>query len=189
MTRRAGLSKSQARQLLRKVGVTRGVQGALPGQSKYGAKWTYFDGQTLHTTGTDCVAPVVCPICSTRKPSMARLWYPSRAEALCAQRLVARFLRGEIGSWRRSTSIVLLDAPARRDRITYKPDFDVWMPLTGDAIPAEGRPPDYRIEVKGSSRAMSRDAALRIRMYRALARDGQQPPLVVQDRDGREIDV
>lgn len=174
-----------------KAGPRRLFRKQLPGQgTKYGSKWTYFDGQILHTTGKDCVAPIVCGICSKRSRANANFWFPSIGEAKYAQSLVFQFNRGEIGGWRRSASIVVLDGPEKKDRVTYKPDFDVWAAVKEEGgLIGEGKAPDWRVEFKGSKLAMSRDVVLRVRLYRALVREGKQPPLKVIDHTFREISL
>lgn len=164
---------------------------ALYQRSKYGARWTFYDGGVVHTTGRDCprviggeVDPGRCPVCRARTSKDSARWYPSRYEAKHAARLDAQVRVGTIRGWRRSKSILLVDGPTRKDRVRYKPDFDVFM----ESDP-QGGAPDCRIEVKGSPMAMSRDAFVRIRMYCALVREGKQPPLFVLNGDGVEIDV
>src|SRR5262249_62072745 len=51
--------------------------------------------------------------------------YDSAGEAGYARRLDRRLAAGAIRAWTRGREWVLLDGPRRRDRITYRPDFEV----------------------------------------------------------------
>lgn len=59
--------------------------------------------------------------------------YDSLGEAEYAFKLTQRQLAGEIRAWNRPPAIVLVNASSPRDRITYKPDFEI-KPLNGPAI-------------------------------------------------------
>jgi hypothetical protein len=153
-------------------------------RSKFGSHWTYYNGGPLHTCGRDCIA-ATCPYQLEPHIKTDRVnWYPSRAEATYAQHLDWMKQVGLIIVWARCSSIVVHDAVKRADRITYKPDFDVW-----EHYPLIPVMPDYRVEVKGSRLAMSRDVSLRIRLYRDLVERGEQPPLRVVNAKGEPIDV
>lgn len=52
--------------------------------------------------------------------------YDSHGEATYAQHLDALKATGRIRDWQRGKVWVLVDAPKARDRITYRPDFEVW---------------------------------------------------------------
>ena len=51
--------------------------------------------------------------------------YASQGEAEYARRLDLLQAAGQVDGWRRGREWVLLDAPRRRDRIVYVPDFEV----------------------------------------------------------------
>lgn len=153
-------------------------------KSKYNAVWSYYDGAILHASGLkDCLGPVLCRICSKRKEHDSSLWYRSKAEAVRAQELDKLLAHGTIRAWRRSKSILLVDAPKASDRIRYQPDFDVWVDHDPPSLP------NYRIEQKGGRTGIAYSGKIKIRMYRKLVRNGLQPPLMVIDAKGKEIDV
>ena len=61
-----------------------------------------------------------------RRTAYGGAWYDSAGEAEYARRLDLLKAAGAIHDWRRGGEWVLLDAPRRRDRITLRPDFEVW---------------------------------------------------------------
>ena len=52
--------------------------------------------------------------------------YDSKLEAAYAAHLDLLLAAGEIAGWRRGREWVLLPGKKRTDRITYRPDFEVW---------------------------------------------------------------
>jgi Protein of unknown function (DUF1064) len=77
---------------------------------------------------------------------------------------------GRIRAWERGTAWTLLDAPRRRDRIEYTPDFHVW-----DAAGAL-----RVVDVKG---CVTREFRLKAKLWRAVY---PAVPLVVARADGSE---
>lgn len=65
--------------------------------------------------------------------------YDSLGETEFANKLDARKQKHDIADWCRPKAIVLLDAPKLRERITYKPDFEIW-----------DRSGHYYVDYKGS---------------------------------------
>lgn len=150
---------------------------------KYRSAWTYYNGRILHTTGSGCapLPPERCPICTNPQTKADRKhWYQSRSEARFASKLDMECKLGLIRQWQRSPNLLLVDG-LRRDRIRYKPDFDVWV-----ASDPSG-PPDRRYEVKGAKAMIAPQSLLRIKLYRAAAARGEQPPLYVVNGDGVEL--
>jgi hypothetical protein len=78
--------------------------------------------------------------------------YDSLGEAEYAWKLDQMEKAGTIAFWQRGTTMVLVDAPRARDRITYKPDFWI-MPTTGWS---------YFVDYKGSR--VTETAAWRIKV-------------------------
>jgi hypothetical protein len=101
--------------------------------------------------------------------------YDSRGEAEYARRLDALKAAGAIRGWRRGRVWVLLDAPRRRDRITLRPDFEVW----DDAEPGGFRVVDF----KG---LLTREFKLKARLWKAVY---PTVPLYVARADGSEVRV
>jgi hypothetical protein len=62
----------------------------------------------------------------TEYPAGSGEWYDSKGEADYAAHLDLLQLAGKIKDWQRGRVWVLVDAPKKRDRITLKPDFEVW---------------------------------------------------------------
>jgi hypothetical protein len=155
-------------------------------RSKFGSRATYYDGKTLHSTVRDCLppGPSQCHICSRRSEHSSSVWYQSRDEATCASVLDMKLRAGRIRFWRRSKSVLLVDAPRASDRIRYRPDFDVW--ITSDPRTDE---PDERLEVKGGLAGVAYSGKLKIRLYRDAVRRGDQPPLRVIDNRGHELNL
>lgn len=96
--------------------------------------------------------------------------YDSRGEAEYARRLDLLKAAGQITDWRRGTPWVLLDAPRRADRITYRPDYHVWLP-GGDF---------YVLDFKG---VLTREFRLKAKLWRAVY---PTIPLVIVNADGTE---
>src|SRR5689334_7700284 len=96
--------------------------------------------------------------------------YDSWGEAEYAHRLDLLRAAGRIRHWRRGGEWVLLDAPRRRDRITYTPDFEVW-----DAAGAL-----RAVDFKGVETAVFR---LKAKLWRHVY---PGVPLVVVKADGTE---
>lgn len=105
-----------------------------------------------------------------RRSEYAGQWYDSRGEAEYARRLDLMKASGTIHDWRRGGEWVLLDAPARRDRIVYVPDFEVW--------PAPGR-----LELREYKGVVTREFRLKAKLFGARYPD---VPLVVVWADGSE---
>jgi hypothetical protein len=101
--------------------------------------------------------------------------YDSRGEAEYARRLDALRAAGAIRDWRRGRVWVLLAAPRRRDRITLRPDFEVW----DDAEPGGFRVVDF----KG---VLTREFKLKARLWKAVY---PTVPLYVARADGSEVRV
>jgi Protein of unknown function (DUF1064) len=101
--------------------------------------------------------------------------YDSRGEAAYAAHLDRLRAAGEIRGWRRGREWVLLDAPRRRDRITLRPDFEVW----DDAEPGGFRVVDF----KG---VLTREFKLKARLWKAVY---PTVPLYVARADGSEVRV
>lgn len=159
---------------------------------RFGGGWTYCNEGILHTTARDCGPLPVdrCPICGDSKVKADRPhWYQSRSEARFAWTL-DMWLRAErILRWRRGVPIVLSAAAKRVDRITYRPDFEVWDDPNGSwRTPFDQNPrPDRRYEVKGARRMISQQGWLRIKLYRAAVARGEQPPLHLVDGNGNDL--
>src|SRR5262245_57532387 len=101
-----------------------------------------------------------------RRTEYCGQWYDSRGEAEYARRLDLLKAAGEIHDWRRGGEWVLLDAPpggGRRDRITLRPDFEVW--------PAPGR-----LEVRDFKGVETAVFRLKVRLFKHRYPD---VPLVV----------
>jgi hypothetical protein len=81
--------------------------------------------------------------------------YDSTGEARYAAHLDVLKAAGLIHDWRRGREWVLLDAPRRADRITYRPDFEVW-PL-----------PD-RLEVRDFKGVATREFRLKAKLWKAV---------------------
>ena len=108
-----------------------------------------------------------------RRTAYGGAWYDSRGEAEYARRLDLLKAAGAIHDWRRGGEWVLLDAPPggrRRDRITLRPDFEVW--------PAPGR-----VEVRDFKGVETAVFRLKAKLWKAHYPD---VPLVVARADGSE---
>jgi hypothetical protein len=176
--RSRGLTQAEIAELCRRAGVE--PPKAPP---KYGNKYTYYDGRMLHTVGTDCVPGFRCPICDNPaiKADRSR-WFQSRDEALFVAKCDLDLKLGHIRAHARSP-IIVLSPGERSERVTYRPDRDVW--VTSDPAGA----PDRRYEVKGARGMISQQGLMRIKLYRAAVARGEQPPLFVVNKDGEEIDL
>ena len=97
--------------------------------------------------------------------------YPSRGEAAYARHLDLLKAAGTIHDWRRGREWVLLDAPRRRDRIVYVPDFEVW-------------PTPEQFELREFKGAMTPSFRLKAKLFKARYPD---VPLVVVWADGSEV--
>jgi Protein of unknown function (DUF1064) len=98
--------------------------------------------------------------------------YDSRGEAEYAARLDLLEAAGAIRAWRRGRVWTLLDGPRRCDRITLRPDFEVW-----DAV----EPGGFRcLDCKGVETQAWR---LKVRLWRAVY---PTIPLYVTRADGSE---
>jgi len=108
-----------------------------------------------------------------RRTAYGGAWYDSRGEAAYAQRLDLLKATGAIRDWRRGGEWVLVDAPPggrRRDRITLRPDFEVW--------PAPGR-----LEVHDFKGVVTAVFRLKAKLWKARYPD---VPLVIVRADGSE---
>jgi hypothetical protein len=110
--------------------------------SKYGARRTWYAGQ----------------------------WWDSAGEAEYAHHLDLQQAAGQIHAWRRGGEWVLLDAPRRGDRITLRPDFEVW-------------PTPERLECHDFKGVVTREFSLKARLWKAVY---PTVPLVVVRADGSE---
>jgi hypothetical protein len=105
-----------------------------------------------------------------RRTEYGGQWYASAGEAEYARRLDLLKGAGAIHDWRRGREWVLLDAPRRRDRIVYVPDFEVW------TTPG-------RLELRDFKGVVTQVFRLKARFFRARYPD---VPLVLVWADGSE---
>lgn len=96
--------------------------------------------------------------------------YDSKGEAGYAAHLDRLQAAGAIAAWRRGEPWTLLDGPRRADRITYRPDFEVW----------DGRGGFRVVDFKG---AITREFRLKAKLWRAVY---PTVPLYIVRADGTE---
>lgn len=110
-----------------------------------------------------------------RRTAYDGAWYDSHGEAEYARRLDLLKAAGAIHDWSRGREWVLLDTPpggSRRDRITLRPDFEVWDTPDRDGFRV--------IDFKGM---VTREFRLKAKLWKARYPD---IPLVVAWADGSE---
>lgn len=95
--------------------------------------------------------------------------FDSRGEAEYARHLDLLKAAGHIKDWQRGRVWVLLDAPKARDRVTMRPDFEVW----------DNR--GYRVlDFKGM---LTREFRLKVKLWKAVH---PTIPFWIVKSDGRE---
>ncbi len=97
--------------------------------------------------------------------------HDSHGEAEYARTLDERKAAGAIRDWRRGRVWVLIDGPTPRDRLTLRPDFEVWRP--------DGS--FYCLDFKGM---ITREFAVKAKVWKAVY---PTVPLYVVKADGREV--
>lgn len=108
-----------------------------------------------------------------RRTEYAGAVYDSRGEAEYARHLDLLKAAGVIHDWRRGGEWVLLDTPpggSRRDRITLRPDFEVW-------------PEPGRLEVRDFKGVMTAVFRVKARLFK---RRYPNVPLIIVRADGSE---
>lgn len=122
--------------------------------------------------------------------------YDSRGEAEYARRLNLLKAAGHILDWRRGSEWVLVDAPKKRDRITLRVDFEVWLPAGGPVTfswePKPGGKKDEKVEVPSRKCDQARDfKGMLTREFKLKAKIWKAVhlgvPLMIVKADGVEV--
>lgn len=122
--------------------------------------------------------------------------YDSRGEANYARHLDFLKAAGHILDWRRGSEWVLVDAPNKRDRVTLRVDFEVWLhqggPVTFSWVPKPDGKKDEKVEVPSRKCDQARDfKGMVTREFKVKAKvwKAVHPgvPLMIVKADGVEV--
>lgn len=109
--------------------------------------------------------------------------YDSKAEAGHAARLDLLQRAGKIVDWRRGDRVTLIDGPTGLERVTYRPDFYVW--ISGTWSP-DIMSKDAVVEAHDSKGVVTREARIKALLWRQKF---PTIPLRFIDRDGNPIEL